>query len=97
MPRPFGRELVGHSVVTVPQAGLGGVTNGELLRRLDGSCDAFITVDRNLPHQQQLADLSFGVIVIRAPSNRLADMLPLAPEVLASLSSLEPGDVVNIG
>jgi hypothetical protein len=97
VPRPFGRELADHIVTTVPRAGLGGVTNGELLRRLAGACDAFVTMDKNLPRQQQLSGLSFGVIVLRAPSNRLEDLLPLVPEMLASLASLKPGNLVYVG
>lgn len=56
---------------TVADAGWTGVTNGELLRRASGHFDALLTMDRNLQHQQNLAQLPFGVILIRAPSNRL--------------------------
>jgi hypothetical protein len=96
VPRPLRRELSGHSVVTVPQTGLAGVKNGELLRRLSGSCDAFITMDKNLPSQQQLSGLPFGVIVVRTRSNRLDDLLPLIPHILAALTNLAPGDVVSV-
>ena len=54
-------------------------------------------MDKNLPRQQQLSGLSFGVIVLRAPSNRLEDLLPLVPEMLASLASLKPGNLVYVG
>jgi hypothetical protein len=97
LPKRFGRELAGHNVTTVAQAGFAGVKNGELLRRLVGAIDAFITVDKNLPSQQQISAISFGVVILRTPSNRLEDLQPLVPDVLAGLASLKPGDVVYFG
>ena len=96
LPRPFGRELAGHAVTTVPQAGLAGVVNGALLRRLVGTTDAFITVDKSLPHQQQLSGLPFGIVVLRVRSNRLEHVQPMAAAVLKALETLKPGDVVQV-
>lgn len=42
------KDLTGHEVATVIEAGFGGLENGELLRAASGTYDAFITVDRNL-------------------------------------------------
>ncbi len=96
LPRGLAKYLIDHQVVTVPQAGFAGFTNGELLRRIDGTCDAFVTVDRNLPAQNTLATHSFGVIVLRAQSNRLAALTPLVPDVLAALATLRAGNVVIV-
>ena len=46
--RRFAKEIEGHEVVTVPQAGWAGIKNGELLTRVQMQFDAFVTVDRNL-------------------------------------------------
>ncbi|HVU22719.1 MAG TPA: hypothetical protein VHE13_01255 [Opitutus sp.] len=97
LPRKLGQLLVGHEVSTVPQAGWAGVVNGQLLQRITGNFDAFITVDQNLPAQQKTAALTFGVIVLRAPTNRLPDLAPLVPEILSALRSLRPGQLVVIG
>ena len=51
LPRRLSALIAGHDVVTVPKAGLAGLANGTLLRRISGNFDAFITVDRNLPAQ----------------------------------------------
>ncbi len=51
LPRRLGLELPGHLVSTVPLAGWAGISNGELLARIDGNYDAFVTVDKNLPAQ----------------------------------------------
>jgi hypothetical protein len=96
LPRRLGAKLVGHDVLTVPQAGWAGVSNGGLLDRIEGAFDVFITIDRNLPSQQRLAGRSFGVVAIRGVSNRFEDLAPLVPDMLAALESLKPGDVVYV-
>jgi uncharacterized protein DUF5615 len=96
LPRRLGLELSGHVVLTVPQAGLAGMANGELLARIQGNYDAFITIDQNLAVQQTTMNLSIGVIVLRAPSNKLDDLKPLVPQILAALSSLRSGQIVVV-
>jgi hypothetical protein len=73
---------------------MAGMANGELLARIQRSYDAFITIDQNLAAQQATTNLSIGVIVLRAPSNKFGDVKPLVPQILAALSSLRPGQVV---
>lgn len=82
---------------TVAGEGWTGVTNGELLRRASGHIDALLTMDRNLQHQQNLAELPFGVILIRAPSNRIVHLRPLIPALLEALQALSPGDLRVVG
>jgi len=96
LPRRLGLELSGHIVSTVQAAGWAGISNGKLLARIAGNYDVFITVDKNLPAQQRTALLSFGVIVLRARSNQLADLRPLVPQVLSVLADLRPGQVVQV-
>ncbi len=61
-----------------------------------GNYDAFLAVDKNLPVQQKTVARSFGAIVLRAPSNQLADLHPLVPQILAALTALPPGTVVTV-
>jgi hypothetical protein len=92
----FGWSWPGHIVTTVQQAGFAGVKNGELLRRLVGHIDALVTVDKNIPAQQSLSALPFGVVIVRAKSNRIEDLRPLAPALLAALVTLTPGQVATV-
>lgn len=94
LPRRLGLELAGHAVTTVHQAGWAGISNGKLLALIAGNYDAFLTVDKNLPAQQKTAALSFGVVVLRAPSNQLTDLRPLVPQILTALTALQPGSVM---
>ena len=78
LPARLRRDLPGHEVQTVPRSGWSGVRNGELLRLVaeSGKFDIFVTMDKSLPHQQQLANLPFAIVVLRARSNRYEDTQP---------------------
>lgn len=95
--RRLAKDIVGHDTKTVPQAGWAGLRNGALLGRAEGQFDAFVTVDRNLPSQQNLSRFSIAVIVLRARSNRLADLRPLVPRLLAVLGRAKRGQVTWVG
>ena len=86
----------GHDVVTVQGLGWSGLNNGELLDQARGHIDAFITMDANLVFQQRLTGLPFGVVVVHARSNRMADLLPVLPLIRAALSDLAPGAVCRV-
>lgn len=94
--RKFAREFPDYEVKTVPQMGWAGVKNGQLLTLAASEFDVFITVDRNLSFQQNLPQFDIAVIVLQAPSNRLADLKPLAPQVLAVLDSVVRGQATVV-
>lgn len=77
--------------------GLAGTRNGKLLRELASRCDAFITIDGNLAYQQSLRGLPFAVIILQAPSNKIEDLRPLLPSMLAALQRVQAGSVTQIG
>ena len=85
------RDIVGHDVKTARQMGWTTINNGELLALAANHFDVFVTVDRNLSFQQNLASFSIAVIIIRAKSNRLADLRPLTPQLLAAIESGRAG------
>lgn len=89
--RKLAKEFVDHEVKTVPQMGWAGVKNGQLLALAEAEFDVFITVDRNLSFQQNLPQFDISVMVLQAPSNRLADLMPLVPQVLAILATVAKG------
>jgi hypothetical protein len=59
--------------------------------------DVFVTVDRNLTFRQNLVSFSLSVIVLQAKTNRLADLRPLLPHLLAAIESAQPGTAKFIG
>ena len=47
-----------HTIMTAQQAGWAGLRNGELLKKVSGSYEAFLTIDKRLGHDQKmLADV----------------------------------------
>ena len=95
LPKRLKRELTGHEVHTIPEAGWAGKENGELMQLLPGRFEAFITVDRNLPSQQNFIGVPFGVVVLRVRTNRL--LQPLVPQILEILRKLKASQVVHVG
>jgi predicted nuclease of predicted toxin-antitoxin system len=97
LPRRLSRALAGHTVCTVVEAGWSGAKNGKLLVLAAGQFDVFVTADRNLQYQQNLAALPLAVIVLVAHDNRLPTLLPLVPELLVCLAKLTPNSLVRVG
>ena len=59
--------------------------------------DALVTMDRGIEFQQNLTRVPFGVLLVRAPSNRMAHLQPLVPAILDALPALKPGELHRIG
>ena len=94
LPRRLTRALPGHDVHTTQQQGWSGVTNGGLLRRAAAAgFEIFLTADRNLQFQQNLTGSPLAVIVLVARSNKLEDLLPLVPSILALIPTVQSGKV----
>jgi hypothetical protein len=74
----------------VVEAGWSGIKNGKLLALAATEFDAFITVDKSMPFQQNLEKLPIALIVLDAVSNELPVLLPLVPSLLRELASLRP-------
>ena len=98
LPRDLGPALGGHEVETVQGRGWAGLTNGELLRAAAAAgVGALVTADRNMEFQQNIRAAGVGLIVLRARSNRLPDLLPLVPALLEALARVRPGQVLHVG
>ncbi len=95
LPVELAAHLPGHEVQTARQMGWLGIKNGRLLKLIaeSGQFDAFVTVDRNLPHQQNVRLLPFAVVVLRARSTRVPDVRNQIPGLLRVLTGAQPGVV----
>jgi len=87
----------GHECSTVPEAGFSGRTNDELLRLAEGAFEVFITLDKGMQYQQNLAGRKIGVLLVRAKSSRVADILPHIPACLSALRSIKRGQIIQVG
>ena len=97
VPKRLRRELHGHEVRTVREAGWAGLKNGALLRAADGLFEVLLTVDQGVQHQQNLLGFRIGVVIIVAPSNDIDDLRPLLPGVVEALGQIQPGQVIRVG
>jgi hypothetical protein len=84
LPHDLDALILDHQVSTVRQEGWASVTNGKLLALAPTKFDAFITADRNLEFQQNLAKLPVAVVVLVARKNRVQDLAPLLVWLSAS-------------
>ena len=96
LPRELGNELVGHDVKTVPQVGWAGVNNGQLMGRVSGNFDRFVTIDKRIERDQAVPK-DVALITVRARSNRIQDLLPLVPELLRAVNETPRGKSTRVG
>jgi len=96
VPARLRRHLPNHSVRTVVESGWRGIKNGQLLVLAAAEFDAFVTVDKNLEFQQNLARLPIAIVVLDASSNELAVLLPLIPRLEEALQTLQAKALVRI-
>ena len=97
LPRRLASLLVGHNVSTVQRSGWTGIKNGKLLGLAAAEFDVFLSMDRNLEFQQDLATLPIAVLVVGAVSNRLEYRVPMVPGILRELNHIPPKSLRKIG
>jgi hypothetical protein len=57
---------------------------------------SFSPRDTHLRYQQNLPKLGIAAIVVSHVRNRIEDLRPLLPRVIAALRTIQPGQVVEI-
>ena len=97
LPRKLKREFIGHEVLTVDQAGFKGLKNGKLIQAASGNDFAvFISVDKNIVHQQNKINLPVAILALSANTNRIESLLPLMTKALRVLENIKTGEIITI-
>jgi predicted nuclease of predicted toxin-antitoxin system len=96
VPATLRRHIAGHEVRTVVEMGWSGVMNGKLLALAAAEFDAFVTVDKNMPFQQNLETLPIALVVLDAVSNEVQALVPLLPALQRALASLQAKSCVIV-
>ena len=96
VPRPFAREFPAHDVKTTAQMGWQDLRNGILLAEAGKVFNVFLTVDKNMKHEQNLVTLPLPVVVLGATRNTPGALRPFAPFVERVLPTLRPGQMIEI-
>jgi hypothetical protein len=95
LPRPLMRIFgTGHQVTTVQDLGLAGLANGALLAWLEGNYDVFVTADKNLRYQQNLAGRSLAIVEL--PTNRLPLLSSMTTVIVSAVDSATPGSYTRV-
>ncbi len=77
--------------------GWAGAKNGALLRAArEAGFEVLVTVDRNMEYQQNIPASGLALVVLRARSTRVPDLLPVVPAPLAVLPDAQPGTVTHV-
>jgi predicted nuclease of predicted toxin-antitoxin system len=98
VPKDFCKTFSNYECHAARRAGFGSKTNGEMLAAAEmAGFDVLITVDRNIPHQQNFFGRKLSLIVLLTRSNDLSDLLPHAAACIRALRSIKAGQVVRIG
>lgn len=98
VPRPLKRDLIGHDARHVSDMGWSSKRNGELLQlMLAAKFAALLTVDQNIEFQQNVRASGVSVVVLVAKTNRIKELRPLVPQILAALDRLVLGELIRIG
>ncbi len=96
VPRPLRKQLKGHDVATIEQAGLKGLENGDLLKAASIDFEVLVTVDKNIEYQQNPKNLPMAILILSASSNRLQDLVSLIPKALLALGNIKSGEIIII-
>jgi len=93
-PRIVKKRLPHLAIRTVQEMGWTGIKNGALLKLAEEQFEVFITTDKNLRHQQNLAKRKLAFILL--PTNQVPIVTALVPEIEAALNNIQIGDFVEI-
>jgi hypothetical protein len=52
--------------------------------------------NRGFEHEHDLKSLSFGIVVVHVPRNKITFYRPLFPQLLEAVATIGAGDVVHV-
>ena len=97
LPIGLAAELPGQTVDTVSGRGWSGIKNGELLRRMSGQYDVLVQWTAASSSNSASRHCPFGIVLVRARSNRMEHQRPLVPSILSALDAVNPGRIRRAG
>src|SRR5437899_1398828 len=93
-PAPLRRHLPGHEISTAYEMGWAKLNNGDLLAAAEKSFDIFITTDKNLRYQQNLAGRRLAILVL--PTTSLPEIQKHTNKVADGVNALKPGGFIEL-
>lgn len=93
-PAPLRKYLADHEIRTAYEAGCSNLSNGALLAEAEARFDLLITTDKNLKHQQKLANRTLAIIVL--PTTRWRAIQRNVQAVVEAVESIKPGSISEL-
>ena len=94
-PAPLSSYLTGHAVTETRTRGWDTLSNGDLLAEAErAGFDVFLTADKNIRYQQNLAGRRIAVVVLSTPQWPLVRLH--TARVAAAVNEATPGSYVEI-
>jgi hypothetical protein len=92
MPVKLKNKLIGYEVYTVRDKKWNSLKNSSLLAKAEeNKFDVFITTDKNLPFQQNIAKLSLAVVILDIVLLKWSHIEPIIPRIIEVLPTVENG------
>jgi len=96
MPRKLRRDLPEFSIRTAQEQGWSSFKNGQLLALAVEEFDVFVTIDQRMRHQQNLKELSIGIVVIDTRDTRFETIRAHVEELREAIARVRPGEVILV-
>jgi len=95
VPAPLSPYLIGHTITEARTRGWDTLSNGDLLAEAErAGFDVFLTADKNIRYQQNLAGRRIAVVVLSTPQWPLV-RLHIA-KIVAAVNAATPGTFAEV-
>jgi hypothetical protein len=74
-------------VKTARQLGWDQLKNGEMIAKAAAQFDVFLTIDKKLQFELNLATLPIAIVILDSPSNAFAELVAFGPHLQSLLSN----------
>jgi len=86
----------GHEVLTVAEAKWRALPDAQLIAEAQGKCDVLVTTDKGFEHEHNLRKLTFGIVIVHVPRNRMEYYRPLFPALVDAVERVKAGEIVHV-
>jgi len=95
VPAPLSRYLIGHTVTEARIRGWDTLSNGDLLAEAEqAGFDVFLTADKNIQFQQNLAGRRIAVVVLSTPQWPLVRLH--TEKIVVAVNTAKPGSYAEV-
>jgi hypothetical protein len=78
------------------EAGWIGRKDSEFLSDAERAFDVFVTIDRKIERENDLARFRLGFLVVRVKSNVITSWMPIFDQLLKAAETVKPGETIHL-